>query len=263
MTSTTTARFGVVAIPANPSSNRFTGEEFDNAYPVTKTSTIWNANARMLNSPLYHPVRIRSADPFGAKIAANSAVSIVRTTAKIYGSGVIRSKRKRKNEVIFERSVRGTRISGAARRRVGVSALFRIQGLIHPILVSCPRNRRYFVAIKIGRRQGGPSRTDAKGSYLNRHLTDDQHHLALGASYLHNSIMRTTVMIEDDVYAIAKQIAEHSGRTLGEVISQLARKGLISEPSFDIKNGVPVFRIGDSAAKIPGSRAAEFLDEED
>jgi hypothetical protein len=75
--------------------------------------------------------------------------------------------------------------------------------------------------------------------------------------------MRTTVMIGDDVYAMAKQIAEHSGRTLGEVISQLARKGLASEPSFDMKNGVPVFRIGDSVAKIPGSRAAEFLDEED
>ena len=106
MTSTTTARFGVVAIPASLSSNRLTGGEFDSAYPVTKTSTIWNANARMLNNPLYHPVRIMSADPFGASIAANSAVSIVSATAKIYGSGVIRSKRKRKNEVTDERSVR-------------------------------------------------------------------------------------------------------------------------------------------------------------
>jgi hypothetical protein len=34
-------------------------------------------------------------------------------------------------------------------------------------LVSCPRNTRYFVAIKMGRRQGGPSRTGAKGAYLN------------------------------------------------------------------------------------------------
>jgi hypothetical protein len=48
-----------------------------------------------------------SADPFGARIPANSAVSIVSPTAKMYGSGVIRSKRKRKNEVIDERSVRG------------------------------------------------------------------------------------------------------------------------------------------------------------
>jgi predicted DNA-binding ribbon-helix-helix protein len=75
--------------------------------------------------------------------------------------------------------------------------------------------------------------------------------------------MRTTVMIEDDVYATAKQIAENSGRSLGEVISQLARKGLASEPSFDIKNGVPVFRVGDALEWIPGDRAAEILAEED
>src|ERR1700675_2700486 len=31
-------------------------------------------------------------------------------------------------------------------------------------LVSCPRNTRYFVAIKMGRRQGGPSRTGGGGS---------------------------------------------------------------------------------------------------
>jgi hypothetical protein len=50
--------------------------------------------------------------------------------------------------------------------------------------------------------------------------------------------MRTTPMIERDIYATAKQIAENSGRGLGEVISQLARKGLAAEPSFEIKNGV-------------------------
>ncbi len=70
-------------------------------------------------------------------------------------------------------------------------------------------------------------------------------------------------MIEDDVYASAKRIAENSGLTLGEVISQLARKGLASEPSFDIKNGVPVFRIGNFAEKILGNRATELLDKED
>jgi hypothetical protein len=96
----------------------------------------------------------------------------------------------------------------------------------------------------------------------NLYLLNSKHHLALLASYLYINIMRTTVMIEDDVYVTAKQIAENSGRTLGAVISQLARKGLASEPSFDIKNGVPVFRIGNSSQKIPGSRAGEILDEE-
>jgi hypothetical protein len=61
----------------------------------------------MLKSPLYHPGRIVSADPLGAKIPAKSAVSIVSATAKTYGSGVIRSNRNRKKEVTFERGVRG------------------------------------------------------------------------------------------------------------------------------------------------------------
>jgi hypothetical protein len=47
-----------------------------------------------------------SAEPFGANIAANNPVSIVSAIAKIYGSGVIRSNTKRKNEVTLESSVR-------------------------------------------------------------------------------------------------------------------------------------------------------------
>jgi hypothetical protein len=75
--------------------------------------------------------------------------------------------------------------------------------------------------------------------------------------------MRTTLMIEDDIYDTAKQIAQNSGRSLGEVISQLARKGLASKPAFNIENGLPVFRVGDSPAQIPGGRAAEILNAED
>ena len=73
VTMTTIARFGVVAIPANRARNSLTGAEFDSAYPVTNTSTIWKANAKMLKRPLYHPVRMTSAEPFGANIAANDA----------------------------------------------------------------------------------------------------------------------------------------------------------------------------------------------
>jgi hypothetical protein len=41
--------------------------------------------------------------------------------------------------------------------------------------VSCPINNMAFVAIKMGRRQGGPSRTGGKsGAYLNRYVTDEQ-----------------------------------------------------------------------------------------
>jgi predicted DNA-binding ribbon-helix-helix protein len=71
--------------------------------------------------------------------------------------------------------------------------------------------------------------------------------------------MRTTVTLEDDIYAAVKQIAENSGRSLGEVISRLARKGLAAESSFELKNGVPVFRVGDAPERIPGDRAAKVL----
>ena len=41
--------------------------------------------------------------------------------------------------------------------------------------MSCPINSMAFVAIKIGRRQGRPSRTGGKsGAYLNRYVTDEQ-----------------------------------------------------------------------------------------
>src|SRR6202043_4025598 len=39
-----------------------------------------------------------------------------------------------------------------------------VSPLLSHMLVSCPRNTRYFVAIKMGRRQGGRSRTGGGGS---------------------------------------------------------------------------------------------------
>jgi hypothetical protein len=75
--------------------------------------------------------------------------------------------------------------------------------------------------------------------------------------------MRTTVIVDDDVYVKVRQMAEESGRTLGQVISQLARKGLLSdlsrhseakaEPLIDTE--APVFRVLIGAAMIPGNRA--------
>src|SRR5271165_3768313 len=71
-------------------------------------------------------------------------------------------------------------------------------------LVSCPRNSRYIVAIKMGRRQGGPSRTGVKGAYLNRYVTDEQRGrrpifiatLRAGASWLFFRVARSTRMTQ-------------------------------------------------------------------
>ena len=66
--------------------------------------------------------------------------------------------------------------------------------------------------------------------------------------------MRTTVTIDDDVYVKVKQIAEESGHTFGQIISELARKGLGSEPQGNPESVNPVFRVMIGAAIIPGNR---------
>jgi len=53
--------------------------------------------------------------------------------------------------------------------------------------------------------------------------------------------MRTTLDIDEDVLQAAKEIAAGRQRTAGQVLSELARKGLAgTEGSARIRNGVPL-----------------------
>ncbi|MBS1818970.1 MAG: CopG family transcriptional regulator [Acidobacteria bacterium] len=55
--------------------------------------------------------------------------------------------------------------------------------------------------------------------------------------------MRTTLELDDDVLAAAKAIAVHRGVTAGQVISELARKGLrVERSAAPVRNGVPLLR---------------------
>lgn len=74
--------------------------------------------------------------------------------------------------------------------------------------------------------------------------------------------MRTTVTLADDVYEAAKTLADGSGRSLGEVLSVLARRGLRPETPIEMPDGLPSFAVPEGAEVIPGSRAAELLAEE-
>lgn len=73
--------------------------------------------------------------------------------------------------------------------------------------------------------------------------------------------MRTTLSLDDDVYEAAKTLAEGSGKSLGRVLSQLARRGL--QPADVVRTSdpdqLPTFAVPLDAAVIPGSRAAELL----
>jgi hypothetical protein len=74
--------------------------------------------------------------------------------------------------------------------------------------------------------------------------------------------MRTTVTIDDDVFEAAQAQAQASGKRLGEVLSQLARRGLRASAQTAVKNGLPVFRVSPDSGIIPSSRASQLLAEE-
>lgn len=76
--------------------------------------------------------------------------------------------------------------------------------------------------------------------------------------------MRTTLDIDEDVLAAAKELAAAQRSTAGKVLSYLARKGLApDEGQPNVRNGVPLL------APRPGSRVVtmeevnRLRDEED
>ena len=74
--------------------------------------------------------------------------------------------------------------------------------------------------------------------------------------------MRTTVTLDDDIFEAAQAQAQASGKKLGEVISQLARRGLRASVHTSKKSGLPTFSVPAGAEVIPSSRATELLAED-
>jgi hypothetical protein len=52
--------------------------------------------------------------------------------------------------------------------------------------------------------------------------------------------MRTTLAIGDDVLVAAKAIAQERGMTLGDVVTELARRSLQRPASQSSRNGIPL-----------------------
>lgn len=74
--------------------------------------------------------------------------------------------------------------------------------------------------------------------------------------------MRTTVTLDNDVFEAARTQAQASGKKLGEVLSQLARRGLRVSAQGANAGGLPVFKIRPDAEIIPSSRAKALLAED-
>ncbi len=62
--------------------------------------------------------------------------------------------------------------------------------------------------------------------------------------------MRTTLAIDDDVLVAAKAIARQERRSLGEVVSDLARRALHRPTPPAVRNGIPLLARRDDKAVV-------------
>ena len=63
--------------------------------------------------------------------------------------------------------------------------------------------------------------------------------------------MRTTLAIDDDVLAAVKGLAQHQHRSIGEVLSDLARQALRPESApLKVRNGITLLPIQPGALPV-------------
>jgi hypothetical protein len=63
--------------------------------------------------------------------------------------------------------------------------------------------------------------------------------------------MRTTLVIDDDVLSAAKELAGFEQKSVGEVISSLARQALSpAEAKTRTRNGVPLLKVRKGAPRV-------------
>lgn len=74
--------------------------------------------------------------------------------------------------------------------------------------------------------------------------------------------MRTTLDIDDDVLAAAKELAAMQRKSAGEVLSELARQALRPSGQETARNGVPLLPPRADAGPVTPEVVDRLLDEE-
>ena len=76
--------------------------------------------------------------------------------------------------------------------------------------------------------------------------------------------MRTTLAIDDDVLAAAKHLAEREQKSIGEVVSALARQGLAraTRGARAERNGVPLLPIRKKSVPVTLELVNQLRDEQ-
>jgi hypothetical protein len=92
--------------------------------------------------------------------------------------------------------------------------------------------------------------------------SDDAFDISVSAHQ--TGIVRTTVTLDNDVYEAALHLSRTSGRRLGQVLSELARRGLKrpDRPKPSRPGRFPTFDVPQDAPVIPASRVQRVIDEE-
>ena len=73
--------------------------------------------------------------------------------------------------------------------------------------------------------------------------------------------MRTTLDLDDDVVAAARELAAEQRRSLGSVVSELARRGL-TPARVETEDGLPVIRVPSDTPPITAAMVRRALDED-
>ena len=74
--------------------------------------------------------------------------------------------------------------------------------------------------------------------------------------------MRTTLALDDDVLAAAKELAAMQRKSIGEVVSSLVRNALRPvEPGAGFRNGVPLLAVRPGASRVSSELVRQLDDE--
>ena len=93
------------------------------------------------------------------------------------------------------------------------------------------------------------------------HLMYDAMHLMHDAT-IGTPAMRTTLVIDDDVLSAARELAAIKKKTVGEVISSLARQALSPGKSkVKTRNGVPLLEVRKGAARVTSELVRRLREE--
>lgn len=74
--------------------------------------------------------------------------------------------------------------------------------------------------------------------------------------------MRTNLTIDDDVLAVAKEMAAIERKSVGEMISALARAAMRpAQASRSTRNGVPLLAVRDGAPRVTSELVRQLMEE--